>query len=70
MQIMDALPLAALWIGKQLKSNEQWASTKVSVMGEILKNKCVQVPVFRDKLCTSKQSTTFVEPAYNTKFWL
>lgn len=37
-------------------------------MEEILENKCVQVPVFRDKLVTSKQSTTFVEATYNNEW--
>ena len=31
-------------------------------------NKCVQVPVFRDKLCTSKQYTTFVEATYHNEW--
>lgn len=60
--------LAALRLGKKVKSNDQWVSTKVSVMEEILENKCVQVPVFRDKLVTSKQSTTFVEATYNNEW--
>uniref|UniRef100_K1Q7I4 Uncharacterized protein n=1 Tax=Magallana gigas TaxID=29159 RepID=K1Q7I4_MAGGI len=60
--------LAALRLGKKVKSNDQWVSTKVSVMEEILENKCVQVPVFRDKFVTSKQSTTFVEATYNNKW--
>lgn len=60
--------LAALRLGKKVKSNDQWVSTKVSIMQEILENKCVQVPVFRDKLVTSKQSTTFVEATYNNEW--
>lgn len=60
--------LAALRLGKKVKSNDQWVSTKVSVIEEILENKCVQVPVFRDKLVTSKQSTTFVEATYNNEW--
>ena len=60
--------LSALQLGKKVKSNDQWESTKVTVMEEILENKCVQVPVFRDKLCTSKQSTTFVEATYNNEW--
>lgn len=32
------------------------------------KNKCIQEPVFRDKLVTSKQSTTFVEATYNNEW--
>lgn len=60
--------LAALRLGKEVKSNDQWVSTKVSIMEEILENKCVQVPVFRDKLVTSKQSTTFVEATYNNEW--
>lgn len=53
--------LSALQVGKKKfkKTDEHWVSTKVSVLEEILENKCVQVPVFSDKLCTSKQSTTF-----------
>uniref|UniRef100_K1RCH6 Uncharacterized protein n=1 Tax=Magallana gigas TaxID=29159 RepID=K1RCH6_MAGGI len=60
--------LAALRLGKKVKSNDQWVSTKISVMEKILVNKCVQVPVFRDKLVTSKQSTTFVEATYNNEW--
>ena len=60
--------LSALQLGKKVKSNDQWESTKVTVMEEILENKCVQVTVFRDKLCTSKQSTTFVEATYNNEW--
>ncbi|XP_062586979.1 uncharacterized protein LOC134248578 [Saccostrea cucullata] len=60
--------LSALRIGKKIKPNEQWVSTKEAVMEEILENKCVQGPVFRDKLCTSKQSTVFVETTYNNEW--
>ena len=33
--------ISALHLGKKIKSNEQWESTKVDVMQEILENKCV-----------------------------
>ncbi|XP_062583223.1 uncharacterized protein LOC134244991 [Saccostrea cucullata] len=38
--------LSALRLGKNIKTNEQWESTKKEVMEDILENKCVQVPVF------------------------
>ena len=37
-------------------------------MEDILENKCVQVPVFLEKLRTAKQSTTFVETTYNNEW--
>ncbi|XP_062571631.1 uncharacterized protein LOC134254695 [Saccostrea cucullata] len=60
--------LSALRLGKKIKTNEQWESTKKEVMEDILENKCVQVPVFLEKLRTAKQSTTFVEATYNNEW--
>lgn len=60
--------LSALRHGKKIKTNEQWESTKTAVMEEILENKCVQVPVFQEKLRTAKQSTTFVEATFNNEW--
>lgn len=53
----------------KIKSNKQWASTKVSAVEEILGNN-----VYRYKslvkiwLWTFKQSSTFVETTYNTEW--
>lgn len=60
--------LSALRHGKKIKTNEQWESTKTAVMEEIIENKCVQVPVFQEKLRTAKQSTTFVEATFNNEW--
>lgn len=45
--------------------NQQWESTKVEAMQDILENKCVQVPMFQEKLRTLKQSTILVEATFN-----
>nr|XP_011438753.2 uncharacterized protein LOC105336225 [Crassostrea gigas] len=60
--------LSALRFGKKVKVNQQWESTKVEVMQDILENKCVQVPMFQEKLRTSKQSTIFVEATFNDEW--
>ena len=59
---------SALHLGKKIKSNEQWESTKVDVMQEILENKCVQNPIFQEKLRTAKQSTILVEATFNNEW--
>lgn len=60
--------LSALRFGKKVKVNQQWESTKVEIMQDILENKCVQVPMFQEKLRTSKQSTIFVEATFNDEW--
>ena len=42
--------VTALRMGNKIKNNEQWLSTKNSVMEEVLENKCVQVPGVCEKL--------------------
>ena len=37
-------------------------------MTEIIKNKCVQVQIFREKLRSVKKGATFVESTYNDKW--
>ena len=49
--------VTALRMGNKIKNNEQWLSTKDSIMEEVLENKCVQVPGFCEKLRTTKQIT-------------
>ena len=60
--------VAALRFGNKIKDNEQWTSTKTSVMEEILENKCVQVPGFCEKLRTTKLTTTFVATIYDNEW--
>ena len=60
--------ISALHLGKKIKSNKQWESTKVDVMQEIFENKCVQNPIFQEKLRTAKQSTIFVEATFNNEW--
>uniref|UniRef100_K1QWS6 NADAR domain-containing protein n=1 Tax=Magallana gigas TaxID=29159 RepID=K1QWS6_MAGGI len=60
--------LSVLRFGKKVKVNQQWESTKVEVMQDILENKCVQVPMFQEKLRTSKQFTIFVEATFNDEW--
>ena len=52
--------------GKKIETNEQKESTKGDVMQKILENKCVQNPIFQEKLRSAKQYTIFVEPSSTT----
>ena len=60
--------ISDLHLRKKIKSNKQWESTKVDVMQEIFENKCVQNPIFQEKLRTAKQSTIFVEATFNNEW--
>ncbi|KAK3107169.1 hypothetical protein FSP39_008435 [Pinctada imbricata] len=60
--------LSAKRIGDKIKPNEQWISTKSKVMEEIVENKCVQVPMFKEKLRSAKRNTLFVETSHNDEW--
>lgn len=57
--------LSAKRLGDKVLPNEQWNETKRNVMEEIVENKCVQVPMFREKLRAAKRNTVFVETTFN-----
>ena len=54
--------------GKKIETNEQKESTKGDVMQKILEDKCVQNPIFQEKLRSAKQYTIFVEPSFNNEW--
>lgn len=60
--------LSALCFGKKVKLNQQWESAKVEVMLDIPWKQIVQVPMFQEKLRTSKQFTIFVEAIFNDEW--
>ena len=60
--------LSAKRIGDKIKPNEQWNDTKHKVMEEVVENKCVQVPIFKEKLRSAKCSTIFVETTYSDEW--
>lgn len=64
--VTDAL--SALRHGKKTKNEWTMGVDQNCSYGEILENKCVQVPVFQEKLRTAKQSTTFVEATFNNEW--
>ena len=60
--------LSAKRQGDKIKPNEQWVTTEKEVMSEIIENKCVQLPEFREKLRSAKRNTVFVETTYSNKW--
>ena len=60
--------VAALQFGNKIKDNEQWTSTKTSVMEEIFENQCVKVRGFSEKLRTTKLFTIFVATIYDNEW--
>ncbi|KAK3092920.1 hypothetical protein FSP39_008865 [Pinctada imbricata] len=60
--------LSAKRIGDKIKSNDQWIQTESQVMEEIIENKCVQVPPFKEKLRSAKRGTVYVETSYSDKW--
>ena len=60
--------ITAKRFGDKIKPTEQWRDTCEVAMHEVLENKTVQFPQFREKLRTSKRGTVFVEAAFSGKW--
>ncbi|KAK3085498.1 hypothetical protein FSP39_004247 [Pinctada imbricata] len=57
--------LSAKKLGDKVRENDQWRESKFAVMEEIIENKCVQMPMFKEKIRAAKRNTVFVETTFN-----
>uniref|UniRef100_K1PR37 Uncharacterized protein n=1 Tax=Magallana gigas TaxID=29159 RepID=K1PR37_MAGGI len=48
--------LSAKRLGDKVRINDQWSTTFVAVMTEVIENKCIQAKQFREKIRSVKRN--------------